>query len=354
MIGNLTYVLHGIMLMFFLDRGALFLVNTSNEQSPVRAKKLAGVMFMVLAMQSLAWILGVGVYSRMFSFMFNLMVVPFAVLFLMELSYYRKVSLNYALSHIVPFAIAFALWIILDSTGSITLSRYFFYFVVASILVYSAFYLFVLIVQINRYSKNINDYYSGADSYSIKWVYKLVMIFVIVYALFFILNTIWNSPLARNFYYFVELYFWSFLSHKLIFLKNAVKMEESNSNVEDDEDSANFVQPDREDFLKQLNVICFENGLFRRIDLTRDDVVREMCTNRTYFSRKLNEYTGMNFSAYINDLRLTEAARLLKESDEKIDQIYAQCGFNNKSTFYRTFQKKYNCTPTNYRSNSAI
>ena len=62
---------------------------------------------------------------------------------------------------------------------------------------------------------------------------------------------------------------------------------------------------------------------------------------------KVNMGTG--FTEYLNDYRLTMAARLLKSSDESILMIAEESGFDNLSYFNRIFKRKYGVSPGSYR-----
>ncbi|QNJ96920.1 AraC family transcriptional regulator [Constantimarinum furrinae] len=67
-------------------------------------------------------------------------------------------------------------------------------------------------------------------------------------------------------------------------------------------------------------------------------------------SRIINEQSQKNFNQFINEFRLREAERLLREdSDTSIKSIYYDVGFNNKATFYKAFKSKYNCTPSEFK-----
>ncbi len=62
-----------------------------------------------------------------------------------------------------------------------------------------------------------------------------------------------------------------------------------------------------------------------------------------------NEACGTSPYSYHLNKRLEKAAILLEETDYKINYIYKRAGFNYHSNFSKAFQKKYNCTPFQYR-----
>ena len=60
--------------------------------------------------------------------------------------------------------------------------------------------------------------------------------------------------------------------------------------------------------------------------------------------------TGMNFSNFLLQCRMQEAARLLQQTDCSINEVAEQCGYPAISTFYRNFKKYYQMTPADYKA----
>ncbi len=71
--------------------------------------------------------------------------------------------------------------------------------------------------------------------------------------------------------------------------------------------------------------------------------------NQKYLGRLFKSETGMDFSEYCLELRLANAERLLRETDEKIINIALDSGFNNISYFNRAFKEKYKMSPKSWR-----
>lgn len=89
-------------------------------------------------------------------------------------------------------------------------------------------------------------------------------------------------------------------------------------------------------------------------DISLDMTTERLGINRIKINTILKEELGMTFSAYINKLRLTEAARLLSEHpDETISQIAYRVGFNNPSYFNKLFKETYGCSPKHFKSGTA-
>ena len=88
-------------------------------------------------------------------------------------------------------------------------------------------------------------------------------------------------------------------------------------------------------------------------ELTAHTIAEKMNIGIRSFYRKLEEIEGVTLTDLICDCRLAKATDLLLKTKLTIDEVVFQSGFTNRSTFYRAFSKKYNCTPTEYRREHA-
>lgn len=67
-------------------------------------------------------------------------------------------------------------------------------------------------------------------------------------------------------------------------------------------------------------------------------------------SALLKELTGFNFNGYILEKRMQAAEDYLLNTNLKIKDISAACGYQNQEHFIRTFKKYYGTTPVLYRN----
>ena len=72
--------------------------------------------------------------------------------------------------------------------------------------------------------------------------------------------------------------------------------------------------------------------------------------SESYLSHLFKNKTGQNFSVYLENLRLNEAARRLKEPGCNLSSLYLELGYNNSTTFRRAFKKRYGMAPSEMRS----
>lgn len=75
----------------------------------------------------------------------------------------------------------------------------------------------------------------------------------------------------------------------------------------------------------------------------------EFQISESYFSHMFKEKTGVNFSTYLENIRMNEAARLIQETDISLNELYIAVGYNNSNTFRRAFKKVFGMTPSNMR-----
>ena len=74
--------------------------------------------------------------------------------------------------------------------------------------------------------------------------------------------------------------------------------------------------------------------------------------SREHLSRSMRKYLGQTPTAFINELRLTQAANLLRHGDKSILTISSELGFDSLSYFYTLFKKHYGQTPRQFRRSS--
>lgn len=84
-------------------------------------------------------------------------------------------------------------------------------------------------------------------------------------------------------------------------------------------------------------------------DIKLEDLAMKSFISKNYFSKLFKEVTGINFSDYIQRLRVDEACSLLKSTGMKVTDIALHCGFNDIKFFYEVFKKTTGKTPGDYR-----
>lgn len=86
-------------------------------------------------------------------------------------------------------------------------------------------------------------------------------------------------------------------------------------------------------------------------ELTLKELSRQFHLSYNYLSRYFKKTFGINFSSYLNKVRLERAAGLLLHTDRDITQIALECGFSSSSYLGKVFRSVYGISPKEYRLN---
>ena len=83
-------------------------------------------------------------------------------------------------------------------------------------------------------------------------------------------------------------------------------------------------------------------------DFNVDMLTQEVGISRAQLHRKMKEMTGISTSEFIRNIRLEQAARLLKEQKINITQVAYTVGFSNLAHFSTIFRKHFGVSPSEY------
>lgn len=84
-------------------------------------------------------------------------------------------------------------------------------------------------------------------------------------------------------------------------------------------------------------------------DLTENSAAAACGVSRTYFSRCFKRAMKVGFAAYVNEVRLREAERLLLTTEKSVTEIAEEVGFSTASYFIGQFRALHGVTPHRYR-----
>lgn len=95
-------------------------------------------------------------------------------------------------------------------------------------------------------------------------------------------------------------------------------------------------------------IIEFINENYKS-DISREGLASAAGMNPNYFSSQFREYTGKKIGDYINELRIRDAAEMLKDKEARIIDVALSAGFDSLSTFNRLFKNIIGKSPTEFR-----
>ena len=85
-------------------------------------------------------------------------------------------------------------------------------------------------------------------------------------------------------------------------------------------------------------------------DATLQSTAARFGFSPNYLSHLLKEHTGKGFQEHRNEVRMLQAAAMLKQTDLPVSRIAQEVGIQNTTHFYRIFQNYYGMTPGEFRS----
>lgn len=146
--------------------------------------------------------------------------------------------------------------------------------------------------------------------------------------------------------------------------KKKAPLQETVNNQQDKQQKATVISPsksiDRPKSPTQQNTTLFayihtvvmDHNRFLSKDLSIEFVTKEVKSNRDYVSKAVNMCTGMDFTTWINNLRIDYAiAAIHKEPTLDLGTLSEQCGFKSYATFNRNFKRYKGVTPRAFIAN---
>lgn len=110
-----------------------------------------------------------------------------------------------------------------------------------------------------------------------------------------------------------------------------------------------MLSPDDNLMQRMMNVI---NENLGDSDLSVDSIAQKVGISRVHLHRKMKELTNQTPHSFIRNIRLQQAAKLLKEGKQSITEVMYTCGFSNAASFSTMFKNLYGCSPREYMNNA--
>lgn len=105
--------------------------------------------------------------------------------------------------------------------------------------------------------------------------------------------------------------------------------------------------------LAMIDAAMHSRKLYRDPDLTLNRLSRRLSIPTRQISTAVNRILGRNVSQVVNEYRIQEAMRLLKETGLPITDVMFESGFQTKSNFNREFTRVAGMAPSDYRRSGA-
>ncbi|GGD60920.1 AraC family transcriptional regulator [Paenibacillus nasutitermitis] len=103
----------------------------------------------------------------------------------------------------------------------------------------------------------------------------------------------------------------------------------------------------RKSNISVIEIIAFINKHYQ--NTTLEQTAEHFRYSAAHLGRIIKNVTGKTFSTLVHEQKFTHAALLLKLTNQTIEEISKEIGYNNLSFFYRKFISLYGVTPKEYR-----
>ncbi len=90
-----------------------------------------------------------------------------------------------------------------------------------------------------------------------------------------------------------------------------------------------------------------DEHFFEATDL--DDASARLSLSRRRFTQLFRQVTGSSWLVYVRRLRVSHARRLMAQTNRTVLSVAFECGFEDLSTFYRTFKREVGVSPNTWR-----
>ncbi len=349
--------------------GVLFFLSTTSKEQSIRNKVLFGSLIICLILRLLEFtlqrsgLLHPSLYY--FSVPLTMLVAPLFYLYIQNSFYGFKLKLI-SLLHLIPFITSIIFLVpfynlddestiiylqLLNEVGRLSTNHVLYMILAAA---QFTIYAVIIIKLLRSYFNEFTMERSDEKIEMVKWVVNFSYIIIAYISLYFLAN--FSLLTYPKWYQYLELVNYLGLAFViqillLFFIKTRFsglgklrisKPKYYSSNIQ----GMNF-----DPFIEKLRKVMIEEKLYLDSDLRIGKLASILNIPAPHMSQMISEGAKTTFYDFVNEYRIEEAKKLLisdKYERFTLLAIAMESGFNNKTTFNRTFKRHTKMTPTNY------
>ena len=402
MIGkNLLYFLYGANIMFHLVMACMFFYRHCS-----RLKIYVSVLMLTIVAQYVKDLIFIGntYYSsrleEQYASSIDLLTLPMYAIVLVEAC--RPLWMNW--SRAFCFYIPFVVLMVTFWAHPVPLAYYAMHF--AAILCAVLILLWAL-RELPRFERALKEEYSYAEYINLHWLRGVILLFFCLLMLW-VYDSMSSGVRYDNIFLFNSLVMWiaaCFCFYRQSVVINAVKsyfVEPSEDNAETNLDAAEndldkamahleaaeadqnaphaHTQPENvaemvaepqpvaeqpveqepeelklqqeAAFAERMYLLFEKEHVYLNPRLRLSELAKLLGTNRTYLSQYFNQNCESTFYDFVNDYRIHHAKLLLHSTDDTLETIAMNSGFNSLSTFRRAFVQREGMSPIEFRASN--
>ncbi len=200
--------------------------------------------------------------------------------------------------------------------------------------------------------------YASTEEARLAWLfhYLIIALTIIVFGLAAFYGRKLELPILEKIYpnhfiLVVLLIYWSayrLIRQPIIFQSDQPLVPDRSTNTE------RTIQPHHEQLAREIRRVMEDEELYKRPGLTLYELVSKLGSNKQYVSETINLVFGKSFYDYVNELRLNDFVKQIKQPDHHRFTLLGMAfnsGFNSKATFNAVFKKYYGMAPSHFYKN---
>jgi len=221
------------------------------------------------------------------------------------------------------------------------------------------YYIYLSLRYYSKYRNYIVSELSIADEVDFRWVRNILYTFTIAITFWFIFDLA-----SMVFDYDYDTVWWGYLFWGITIFYITICGYKDDSHINnqiafDPNKAVVLIEPEvlQEADHNQsipLRQIMEQNKSYLKPNLNLNDFAKELRIAPSQLSKILNNEFNQNFNEFVNQFRIHEVVKKLKQeaySHYSILGIALECGFNSKATFNRVFKIQMGMSPSEYRKN---
>ncbi len=222
-------------------------------------------------------------------------------------------------------------------------------------------YSFYALKSIKKYHSWLHKNYSNNDAYKLQWLYRLIIIFALLWFLWVPYTIIdyaaFNFQLGISDYYpiYVLLSIITIWISAEAFLRPEIILLEAKKEKNDPKENSTIKEKTSEEIIKKASWLkeqMLTNLFYLNSELTLKSLAENLNMHPNILSKVINEGLDKNFSDFVNEYRVNAIIEKLHSGNYDhitLLGISFECGFNSKTTFNRVFKNIKGVTPINYK-----
>ena len=203
------------------------------------------------------------------------------------------------------------------------------------------------VMSVRKYEHRFAELYDSGGEMSAEDIGQ-VLTFMIITVLVFVIEMILPTYVAS--YFWVRLFLASFVALLQFMIGYyTFRMKDTSLIAEELSDDSMLADGKQEALSTDDELIrkAVNDELFLDPTISLVSMAEKLGTNRTYLSNSIHSCRGMNFSDFVNSLRIEYFTRIVGElgPEANIKEAAMRSGYSNLQSFYRNFSEIMKVTP---------